>query len=214
MARPSLWNLILGMRSFFTLVKNPADLDKVFHISKKLATPEVLNEMVVSVENKAPYCKRALDQRYRINFQSLEKISFSEGSLGKAYLEFMAARGLDPNNIPTLTADNPNDFILAHLYETHDLWHVICGFDTDISGELGLQAFYCAQIPTPLSPLLLSSGFLNTALFAMKERTVRMKEISRGWQMGTRARPLFGVDWSQYWNKSLVEIRQDFQISA
>jgi ubiquinone biosynthesis protein Coq4 len=26
------------------------------------------------------------------------------------------------------------DYIVAHLYETHDLWHVLTGFDTDPAG--------------------------------------------------------------------------------
>jgi ubiquinone biosynthesis protein Coq4 len=32
-------------------------------------------------------------------------------------------------------------------YETHDIWHVVTGFHTDVAGELGLQAFYLAQFP-------------------------------------------------------------------
>jgi ubiquinone biosynthesis protein Coq4 len=33
-------------------------------------------------------------------------------------------------------------YVLSHLYEMHDLWHAVIGFETDVAGELALQAFY------------------------------------------------------------------------
>lgn len=211
---PGLLNVLMGLGTFFKLVRNPADLDKVFAISRKLGKPEILAPVADAIAARASHSREALEQRPRLNLAALTQRALPPGSLGQSYLAFMQARGLDPANIPTLPGKTREEYVLAHLYETHDLWHVLCGFDTDVAGELGLQAFYSAQIPTPLSLVLLSSGFLNTALFAMSDRAGRMAEIIRGWQMGTQAKSLFGVDWSTHWDLPLAEVRSQFGLAS
>ena len=37
------------------------------------------------------------------------------------------------------------DQLLAHLFSTHDLWHVATGFGNDDVGEVGLGAFYLVR---------------------------------------------------------------------
>jgi ubiquinone biosynthesis protein Coq4 len=40
------------------------------------------------------------------------------------------------------------------------VWHVATGFSTDIAGELGLEAFYAAQLP----PVRLERGHMDFLL--------------------------------------------------
>ncbi len=35
--------------------------------------------------------------------------------------------------------------MLNHLYQTHDIWHVVTGWGNDLPGEVGLGGFYSAQ---------------------------------------------------------------------
>ncbi|NVL83997.1 Coq4 family protein, partial [Escherichia coli] len=91
-------------------------------------------------------------------------------------------------------------FLRAHLYETHDVWHVVTGFGTDWRAEIGLQAFYLAQIPGPLSAALLGVGCLRLAAYDMKSRDGVMDAVVRGWTMGKRARAFFGVRWNHLWS--------------
>ena len=88
----------------------------------------------------------------------------------------------------------------------------LTGFGTDVAGELGLQAFYSAQLPGPLPFAILSAGLLNTMFFAIPDRSRRMDAIATGWERGKRARPLFGVRWSDHWTTPLSELRQQFNI--
>jgi ubiquinone biosynthesis protein Coq4 len=126
----------------------------------------------------------------------------------------MRANGLDPKAIPTLPAGDDLAFLRAHLYETHDVWHVVSGFSTDVAGELGLQAFYAAQTPGGLPLALLAMGCLNTALYDMADREPRMTAIARGWEMGRSARPLFGVRWEALWAVPLDEVRRELHVDA
>jgi ubiquinone biosynthesis protein Coq4 len=126
----------------------------------------------------------------------------------------MRANGLDPAAIPSLEARDDLEFIRAHLFETHDVWHAVTGFGTDVAGELGLQAFYAAQAPGGLPLALMAMGLLNTAFYAPGEREARLDAITRGWEMGRQARPLFGTRWDQLWETPMVEVREWAGIEA
>ncbi|WP_322112029.1 Coq4 family protein [Aerosakkonema funiforme] len=48
-----------------------------------------------------------------------------------------------------MTSNIPNDdrsFLMWHITETHDIWHVVTGSNTNITGEIELEAFYVAQL--------------------------------------------------------------------
>jgi ubiquinone biosynthesis protein Coq4 len=124
----------------------------------------------------------------------------------------MKKNDLDPSAIPTLDAKDELTFIRAHLYETHDVWHAVTGFDTDAAGELGLQAFYAAQAPGGLPIMLIAMGFLNTAIYSMSDRERRLDAIVRGWSMGCRARPLFGVRWGELWERPIEDVRRELGV--
>ena len=119
----------------------------------------------------------------------------------------MLRAGLDPSALPTLEANDDSGYLRAHLYETHDIWHAVTGFHTDVAGELGLQAFYLAQIPSRLSSAILAGGFINTVAYAFPDRDARMRQIVRGWVLGKRAKNFFGVDWASLWATPLDEVR-------
>lgn len=201
--------------AFVQFVKDPAKLDKVLEISRKVGTPEVLGNMGKHAASSSSTAKAALEQRPRIDLVSLfrERNSLPENSLGKEFIRFLEERNLNPADLPHLEANDENEFVQAHLYETHDLWHVVCGFETDVAGELGLQGVYLRQMAAPLSAIIMAGGLINTAFFAMDDRTHRMEEIIRGWSLAKKAKPLFGVNWNEFWRRPLTEVRAQFEIS-
>jgi ubiquinone biosynthesis protein COQ4 len=199
--------------SFVDLVKHPDHLDRVFEISNGMVKQrtEVLEKMVEHFARDAAGAAAIHDKpRLRVDLAELTKLP--EGALGRVFGDHMRANGLDPASIPTLSANDELEFVRAHLYETHDVWHAVTGFETDVAGELGLQAFYAAQAPGGLPWMLLAMGFLNTALYAMDEREARFEAIARGWEMGRRARPLFGTRWDTLWATPIAEVRRSLGV--
>jgi ubiquinone biosynthesis protein Coq4 len=156
----------------------------------------------------------ALRERPRLHVSLPELSKLPEGTLGRVFADHMISNGLDPAAIPTLPGGDATEFVRAHLYETHDVWHAVTGFKTDVAGELGLQAFYAAQAPGGLPWMLLAMGFLNTAIYSMNEREARFDAIARGWEMGRRARPLFGTRWDTLWSTPLAEVRRALGVQA
>jgi len=204
--------LARALTSAIRLIRDPSRLDEVFQMADAAVDPAILRAMADAVA-KTPEGARALAERPRIGTIDLATLrTLPEGTLGRAFAEHMLAAGLDPAALPLLPAADATSFLRAHLYETHDVWHVLTGFGTDVAGELGLQAFYVAQIPGRLAPALVAGGLVNMVLFELGERDARMRAIVRGWLLGKRARYLFGARWAEMWGQPLEEVRRLFAI--
>jgi ubiquinone biosynthesis protein COQ4 len=193
--------------SFIKLVRDPNRLEEVFKLSDGVSEREVLSEVARHFA-MTPQGERALKECRRLpRFDLRELARLPEGTLGRVFGDHMISNGLDPAAIPTLDAKDSIEFTRAHLDETHDIWHTVTGFGTDIAGELGLQGFYFAQVRGPLPPVILAAGLLNTAFFAPMEFEKRMRAIVAGWIAGRRSRSRFGVNWDYAWSTPLAEVR-------
>lgn len=188
------------------LVKYPTRLDEVIELADEISDERVMAEFMAHIRKDATGA-RSLVEHPRLSIVRTELRQLPEGTFGRAYIDFMDGNGLDPEDLPTRPAADAAEFVSAHLFETHDLWHVVTGFGTDLAGEMGLQAFYLAQLPARLAPLLLAIGMANTLVYAFDDKDARMDAIARGWRMGKRARQLFGQDWKQMWSTPLAEVR-------
>ncbi|MEO8801129.1 MAG: Coq4 family protein [Polyangiaceae bacterium] len=196
------------------LIRDPNDLDRVFEIADGLARPEMLDQMIAELSRDAEIAQ-AFVTRPRVGTLDLKVLEqLPDGTLGREFARHMLANGLDPSALPRLSSTTSREWLRAHLYETHDLWHVVAGFDTDVAGELGLQAFYLAQVPVHLAPALLGGGLFNTLLFAWDDRERRMDAIVRGWLLGKHAKALFGVDWASLLETPLVDVRRMLEVGA
>jgi ubiquinone biosynthesis protein COQ4 len=202
-AARALWSAI-------RLIRDPDRLNEVFTLSDEmvLAAGSARREEIVETVRRDPAGAAAMRDKPRtgkIDLGELQKLPL--GTLGRAFADHMIENKLDPGALPRLGASDDLEFLRAHLYETHDIWHVVTGFATDVPGELGLQAFYLAQFPGGLPVALLAAGFVNTVMYEFDQRDTRMRAIVRGWLLGKRAKPFFGVRWAEWWNTPLSEVR-------
>jgi ubiquinone biosynthesis protein Coq4 len=197
------------MKTLYTLgvlVRDPNQLSKVFDMSDALATPELL-EPIVKVLKESPQGARAFAEKPRLRIDLAELRLLPRGTLGREFAEHMIANNLDPAALPDLPAKDDQAFFRAHLYDTHDVWHVVTGFETDWIAEIGLQAFYLAQIPGPLSAALVAVGCLRIAAFEIASHEKVMDAIVHGWKLGKQAKMFFGVHWDDLWSVPLDEVR-------
>lgn len=199
-------SILKAGRAFVRLTLDPNRLNEVFNLSDSLVSPEV-GAMMVAHVGKDARGAAALRDRPKVRLVLDELAQLPVGTLGRTYAELMIANGLDPKDIPTLTATDEAEYVRAHLYETHDLWHAATGFGTDVAGELGLQAFYAAQLPGKLPTAILAMGMLNTLLFSFDDQDARLRAIARGWLLGRRSLPLFGARWNELLPLPLDEAR-------
>ncbi len=208
---------ILGLFRFGTtylrFVRDPNRLDLVF-------------KLVDSLDHDAPALHAMLarpavagflaGQSPALRFEVTALRAMPEGSLGRAFASFLDQRGLDPSGLYHSDDAGSSDLerFKLHMERSHDLWHTVLGFDTDVAGELGLQAFTMAQLGSGLGYVILSAAMLNTLFIDPEDGDRRMEAISRGWQLGRRLRPLFGADWATMVTWPIEQVREHFGVDA
>ena len=195
------------------LVHDPNRLNEVFEMADALATPENLNPIIEDI-CRLPGPAGAFDDRHRLKIDLPLLRQLPEGSFGRAFAAHMDANSLDPGAIPRLASPDAFSFFRAHLYETHDIWHVVTGFGTDWPSEMGLQGFYLAQLGGPLPAMLLMAGVLRIMTFERTASDRLLDLAARGWSLGKRGQPFFGVRWDDYWDVPLAEVRRQVGLGA
>jgi len=137
--------------------------------------------------------------------------SLPEGTLGRVFADHCRAREIDPNLIHVPPTDEVG-WTLNHMYQTHDIWHVLTGWGNDLPGEVGLGGFYSAQFGAPpFFGYMLALIFLNVVSRKANLGDV-FQAFSNGYQTGLATEPLFGVDWNALWSTPLEEVRARFAI--
>jgi ubiquinone biosynthesis protein COQ4 len=133
------------------------------------------------------------------------------GSLGRVFADHCRARKIDPNLIHVPPTDEIG-FLLNHIYQTHDIWHVVTGWGNDLAGEVGLGAVYAAQFRSPtFFGYMLALIFLNV-IWRRADLDEIFAAFSAGYRSGKEIEPLFGTDWDALWPLPLTEVRQRFEI--
>jgi len=134
-----------------------------------------------------------------------------EGTLGRVFADHCRAREIDPNLVH-VPPDDEVGWLLNHLYATHDVWHVVTGWGNDLPGEVGLGAFYAAQLGAPAF-----FGYMSALVFLnVVSRRADLGEVfaafSAGHRMGRHCAPMFGVAWDDLWGVPLAEVRDRFAV--
>jgi ubiquinone biosynthesis protein COQ4 len=218
--RSSLMRKILALVRFgyasLRFVKDPRRLDEVLAIMSTINDKTEVQRIVNSIKSR-PLQSAALQSRPKLGKIDIAKLAaLPEGTLGKEYATYLQSHGFGTEDIKVESeskmAGTEEEYVVNYFYETHDIYHVVTGFNTDFAGELGLQAYYATAGPG-ISPLvILTLGLLNTLFFAREDKDNRLAAIARGWYLGRQSENLFGVDWKALWSKPLAQVRGEFRI--
>jgi ubiquinone biosynthesis protein COQ4 len=144
-----------------------------------------------------------------------------DGSLGRAYHAHCVREGIAPEQFVRVgkagsqadALDNDLVRYAAHrARDSHDLWHVVCGFRSDLAGEAGILGFTLAQTRSPGLALLFLGGLAHSWLVG-SERGRTMRRLAwRGLRSGLKALPLAAAPWEDWLSRPLEQVRADLQI--
>ena len=198
------------------ITKDPNRLDEVLEAVTRMAKnqPDDLDKVAAWIERLSPHARASMESRRLMRVEPDELASCPEGSLGRAVHAHCTEYGIHPRTFPNRPLATRGEYVIAHIENTHDVWHPVVGFGSDPAGEIGLQAFYLAQFPSQLSLLLLGIAPIHLLVTKSNEYPRLMDEITRGWTMGKRARPLFGFAWDEHWDRPLADIRRELALDA
>jgi ubiquinone biosynthesis protein COQ4 len=142
-------------------------------------------------------------------------LRLAPGTLGGAYARHMQARGLRPDFFEAVPPRHRMHFLRLRLRQTHDIWHVLSGFDTDEFGEVGLQGFYFAQFTNGQSALILASAMLKSVLRGrFGDLELHVDAFCEGYRNGRNAARLLAIEWEGMWEQDLAEVRRRLRVES
>jgi ubiquinone biosynthesis protein COQ4 len=156
-----------------------------------------------------PAARRLYDEHRAIDSRTVDLDALAalpEGTLGHTYAKFLRSRGLTPDVFdgpPAGVTDPRLSYVIQRMRQTHDLWHVVTGCNTDPAGEIALQAFTFAQIRAPGNALLAAAGMLR----GVREKPGIVRDVITLYRTGARARRLPSFAWEDHWATPLSEVR-------
>ena len=204
--------LLRLVRALIQINKNPKNVDNFFVVSSCLQILGAHKQMEQFLQQDSASLQ-LIESRKTLNKMNLENLNqLPSGSLGQVFAHHMLAHKLDPDFYPALAVKSDQHFVILRMRQTHDLLHVLTGFDVSESGELGIQGFMLAQLASPLSMMLIG-GSLLALPFKHQERFLSyMESVFRGWKMGREAKPVFAFDWDANWSTPIEDIRKTLSI--
>jgi len=146
--------------------------------------------------------RRTIDSR-AVDLDALAALP--PGTLGHEYARFLRSRGLSPDvfQAPERVSDPRAAYVAQRFRQTHDLWHVLTGFDTDPASEIGLQAFMYGQTGAPSSGILATVGTLRA--LSLGHRIGRASVAA--YRRGKAAHYLGAFPWEDHWATPITELR-------
>lgn len=195
-----------AFRALARVMANPDETDQVLVFSTYANAGTMrrrLHRFYDTPEGQRLYAEhRAIDSTLDLDALA----ALPAGTLGHAYAHFLRSRGLTPDVFdgpPAEVSDPRAAFVIQRMRQTHDLWHVVTGYETDPAGEIALQAFTFAQVRAPSTLLLSAFGTLR----GVRERRTLPREVMAAYRRGLAARPLIAFPWEDHWATPLTEVR-------
>lgn len=140
-----------------------------------------------------------------------------DGSLGRAYLDFMEHEDLSPDGLATQVIrssiglpplDSVRELVSDRIRDTHDLFHVLLGYDRDIVGEVAVVAFTHVQLRSAGTTLLLPLNVFGTEFKAPGTRKLARDAMERA----RGAAWLPAQDWEQLLPQPLDRVREAVRV--
>ena len=136
-------------------------------------------------------------------------ITLPQGSFGYEYARHMHVNNLEPFNVsPELdTLAKQNVFALRYAV-THDIFHVLLGFDTSFAGEMGVLAFAVAQNYSHSQRIGLWIANFLYPLLAPQQTAQIFKNRNEGLVVGHQTNFMLGYRYEEMWQLPLSEVKR------
>ncbi|MGD0345403.1 MAG: Coq4 family protein [Terracidiphilus sp.] len=196
------------IRGLTTMIRDPGHTESVFDIEDGLQNLEAYKLAVEYVRND-PAMAQLMKERYlRHGAHDLDALlKLPETTLGYRFARHLRDRGFDPDYFRVREVHTDLDYVLMRLRQTHDIWHVVTGFDTEPIGELGIKAVELAQTRRPMAAVVAAGGVLRFLYKDPEHLGEVLGAVSEGYQMGIKAKLLLAQKWEDHWERPLEEWR-------
>jgi len=204
--------ILIGL---FRLARNPSDYVSVENFREILRRYNYFAICVQKV-NELSETKAIMNAKPMLNWNSLNFETFEKlppETLGYQFRKFLQKSHLQPLNYSRDTTLSDEEFLIRRVVQTHDIWHVVLGYETDELGEIGINSFALAQIGWPPAGFYIGGYTLKQMLKAPHKVSEVISVVAEGWRRGRAARPLFAVHWETQFQRPVAEIRKELGVT-
>ena len=168
-----------GLRCLWRFVRDPGDLNNSFEAMFALAGPLVEKEFNRFAATGVGRKLLAQDPRSDLNALLADRRALAQmpaGSFAHAYLGYLGAEGMGSADYFLQAAELEEKadrfgwsgdqlWFVQRMANSHDLFHIVSGYDRSAVGEVGVVAYTAGQIR--LLPLRLSLLYFLIVQYAM-----------------------------------------------
>ncbi|MBI1860099.1 MAG: hypothetical protein HYR96_04175 [Deltaproteobacteria bacterium] len=201
-------------KAFLTLIKNPKKTDSIFDMADYFMGKRLDSSALEKQLNIRQEFRRLYEERYLPEVNVVELGTLPEGTLGREFADHMKRNNLAVDFYRKIEATNLIKYLSLRMRQTHDIWHVVTGFDTSLAGELGLQAFNFAQIRSGLGVLIIAGGLLHILRYDPQKMPEVFDAIVEGYLSGKKSAYLPAFKLEENWNTPLSDLRSQLNISS
>ncbi len=213
---------LAALRAVQALIRNPDSTGEVFKIIEALKGGSLRK----AVERMAatPAGQQMLERKPSVLACLSDRAALAalpEGSLGRAYLDFVSSQNLSADGLVEASEEAPRNKALSYLdpeeiwladrlRDFHDLQHVLTGYGRDELGELCLLSFMTTQT--------YNRGISFIVFVARRQYRREMPGfdidglVREGREIAAAAAWLPAVSWEQRLGESLEDLRVELQL--
>jgi ubiquinone biosynthesis protein COQ4 len=205
LSAPQRWRR--AIRALANVFADPGRTDEVLAFSTYANAGTMasrLHRFYDDANGRKLYAERRTIDSHTVDLDALAALP--EGTLGHAYAHFLRSRGFTPDvfeGTPEAITDPKAAYVIQRVRQTHDLWHVVTGHDTDPASEVALQAFTYAQLHSPSSLILAALGVLR----GTRQKPTLARDVVRSFRAGRHAEAFATFLWEDHWTTPLAEVR-------
>ncbi|MBD2260122.1 Coq4 family protein [Pseudanabaena sp. FACHB-2040] len=135
-------------------------------------------------------------------------MQYPAGTFGYEYAHHMKENGLTPLNVSPELGEVARRNVFALRYAvTHDIIHVLLGFDTSYAGEIGVLAFAAEQGYSPSLRFSLQLARWLYPLIAPGQKAAIATNTRKGRNLAQQAKFLLGYRFEEHWQEAIGEVR-------
>lgn len=130
------------------------------------------------------------------------------GSLGQAYAASLQALHYDADFFRPRPIETEAQWLTQRIATTHDIHHVVAGFNTGPAGESGVLAITAAQSGFPGYVAINLVASFAAFRFKLPQYEGISRSIAHGHAIAIEAAPLAVQRWEDHWDRPLSEWRR------
>lgn len=213
------------------LRRNGPDLQSTAYITEYAAiiheiedTPAV-DAMIAREKAKNPELARWFDARILSYFTADQTRDYPPGTLGGIIHKFITSSGYQLDYFfQGMKVETDYDYYKKERTFTHDIEHMVTGFETDFASEMGLlyantECFFRYFSPelacefNRVNAYLIAKSVMKTIFYYPAVATEMLEATRLGIEMGRAwKKPLMLINWNEHLDWTIADIREEYNV--